>query len=730
MRNASVGVLIAVLALSAVFGALPVKWAFAQDGLQPGDAYVTRFSGSVTQEGRTVIDTNGTVGGVIDIRMPGEAPRGAYWSDTPQRLEVTAGKVGQVFGVALDDASPPNVYLTATSAFGLHRTPDNQDWMAGMWGPDGGPGTIWKLSAADNYQSEIFARITLDGRANTGAALGNIAFDPWNKQLYVSDLETGMLHRLSLDGADMGQFDHGTTGRANFIDAVMGTQNSLPAVAFDPDSAAKIRDCPAGDFSKEPECWNLADFRRRVWGLGVRRDPYNGEVRLYYSVWGSQGFENPDWETAGDDQRNSVWSVRIGPDGSFDTSNVRREFILPNFFTDPSQIASLGASNPVADIVFPKFGDQDVMLLAERGGIRNLGLDAEAPFARPHESRVLRYELDEFGVWLPAGRYDVGFYDRKTDGQPYLRANASGGVDFGFGYSAAWDADQDKPDQFVWMTGDNLCSPEGPCFDPAAGSATDKTPVDGVQGTPADLANELAPDAAFQPYPATGYATPDATPAGSFIVDVSSGAPGGNDATRIGDVAVYQSRPEGVAEGWMPPGWTPPGFIAPPDYVPPSGWVDWPGWTDYPTFVTAGADLEVKKSAPVDNKCPPSAKCKFEITITNAGTQAYVGPLNIADTLPKGWKLASASAPWTCWQQGNTFSCNHPQTTLATGQSVKLEVELEPPGAASGQPAQMQVDNCAEIDWKGGAGDDNKGNDKGCVTVTFAAAALDLELKK
>src|SRR3990172_632799 len=173
MRNASVGVLIAVLALSAVFGALPVKWAFAQDGLQPGEAYVTRFSGSVTQEGRTVIDTNGTVGGVIDIRMPGEAPRGAYWSDTPQRLEVTAGKVGQVFGVALDDASPPNVYLTATSAFGLHRMPDNQDWMAGMWGPGGGPGTIWKVSAANNYQPEMFAQITLDGRQNTGAALGN-----------------------------------------------------------------------------------------------------------------------------------------------------------------------------------------------------------------------------------------------------------------------------------------------------------------------------------------------------------------------------------------------------------------------------------------------------------------------------------------------------------------------------------------------------------------------------
>ena len=110
---------------------------------------------------------------------------------------MTAGDVGQVFGVALDDATPPNIYLTATSAFGLHRNADNSDWMAGMWGPGGGPGTVYGSTAANDYQPEIFADITLDGRANTGAALGNIAFDRWHHQLFVSDLETGMIHRLS-----------------------------------------------------------------------------------------------------------------------------------------------------------------------------------------------------------------------------------------------------------------------------------------------------------------------------------------------------------------------------------------------------------------------------------------------------------------------------------------------------------------------------------------------------
>ena len=256
----------------------------ADDGLATGEAYVTRFSGTTKDGAATAIDTAGTVGSVIDIRNPAQAPRGQHWLNEPQHDPVTAGEVGQVFGVTLDDADTPNVYLTATSAFGLHRTSGNADWMKGMWGPEAGPGAVWKLDAANNLKPGLFATIKLDGRANTGAALGNIAFDKTNQQLYVSDLETGMVHRLSAeDGSDLGHFDHGVTGRASFVDAATGASSSLPQVPFDPNSAAKIKDCPSGDFSKSPECWNFADFRRRVWGLGVREDA-EGAVRLYYAV--------------------------------------------------------------------------------------------------------------------------------------------------------------------------------------------------------------------------------------------------------------------------------------------------------------------------------------------------------------------------------------------------------------------------------------------------------------
>ena len=273
-----------------------------------------------------------------------------------------------------------------------------------------------------------------------------------------------------------------------------GTQGSLPQAAFDPNGAAKIKDCPGGDFAKTPDCWNLADFRRRVWGVGVRQDAQTQEVRLYYAVWSSQALGSKDFASASDDEkRNSLWSVAIGKDGSFDARSVRREFFLPDFFVDPADIARAGRSNPVSDIAFPECVEQNVMLVAERGGVRNLGLDAEEPFAFPHELRVLRYELDDKGVWQLKGRYDVGFYDRKTDREPFVRANSSGGVDFGYGYSIDWTIDLAKPDQFVWMTGDSLCSPLAPCFVPDTGFMEDGSHVHGAQGTPEFAYEELLP---------------------------------------------------------------------------------------------------------------------------------------------------------------------------------------------------------------------------------------------
>ncbi|MGA7972485.1 MAG: peptidoglycan-binding protein [Pseudolabrys sp.] len=678
-----------IIVLTSVAGANLSTRATAQETgpLQSGEAYVTRFSGATKAGDGAVIDLKGTVGGIVDLRSPGQPPQGQHWLNEPQHDPVTAGEVGQVFGVAIDDAK--NIYLTATSAFGLHRTADNKGWMPGMWGPDAGPGTVWKIDAATGRPA-IFARIGVNGRRNTGAALGNIAYDKWHHQLYVSDLETGLIHRLRLsDGADLGQFDQGMTGRASFLDAESDQQKSLPTVAFDPNTAARITDCPT-PFVKTPACWNFADFRRRVWGLGVRKDAKTGEVRLYYATWASEGFENPAFASANaDEKHNAIWSVAITADGDFDKTSVRKEFVLPDFFTKPDDIARFGYSRPVADIAFCKCIDQNVMLVAERGGVRNLGLDDENAFAFPHQSRVLRYELDKDGHWQVQGRYDVGYYDRKSDGSPYIRANASGGVDFGFSYDTGWRADPRHPDRTAWMTGGSLCSPQAPCFSPDIGRSEDGSYVAGAQGTPLFAFSDLLPEAATQPYPVTGPATPATGPRQSYLFDTDANVDADNnviadeltrnDSSKIGDIAIFQD-----CAGMAPP----------LKVVEEQGDIEEPPIVDEAVEGTDAPDLEKVKTGPA--QCVEGSICTFSVTITNRGTGVWSGPLWELDTLPPGATLFDyAPQPqWVCTQTGGQASCMHEWVTLNPGEAVSLTMDVQLARGVTGP-----VDNCIEDVW-------------------------------
>lgn len=536
----------------------------AQASLQPGEAYLTRFSGAVAGPSGPMIDTSGTVGSILDIREPGRPPQGEHWVDEPQHRPVTAGEVGQVFGVVLDTADPPDVFLAATSAFGLHLAPGTTGWMAGQWGAGGGPGTIWRLVAADGYRPKRFAEVGVAGRANTGAALGNMAYDRIGRQIFVSDMESGLIHRIdAASGADLGSFDHGSTGRSRFVDAPSGRSAALPAIAFDPASRARISDCAEGAFETTPACWNLAASGRRVWGVGVRSEPGTRSRRLYYAVWSGPNAGGAWDQAAEEDRRSAVWSVGLTSSGDFDPADVRREFLLPDFFSEAKDVAAAGYSRPVADITFDECGSLPTMILAERGGHRNLGLGRENAFAFPHEARVLRYEMDQAGKWQPVGRYDVGYRDRRDDGKPFIRANAAGGAAFGYGYRSDFSRlDRNAPSEFLWMTGDSLCSPDAPCRAPggdgdeakpastAGDAGADGSEVHGLQGLAAVAIDDLVPKGAYDAYPASGEVYPAVGPDQSWLIDADVNLrPDGtaipeeftrNDATHVGDVAIRQ----------------------------------------------------------------------------------------------------------------------------------------------------------------------------------------------
>ena len=196
-----------------------------------GDAAVTAFSGA-KQLGEvppdlhpldlTFIDTNGATLQVFDLTGLGGPPDGQL-AHAPVKFQATAGEIGQVFGVTLDGDTAnatPNIYVTSTSLFGLQIVSSAGDrlvkgepgakWMPGQFGLDkgGSPGSVWKIDGATGFVS-LFANIEHDGNDNAGPGLGDIAYDSATHQFFVSDLETGLIHRLDLDGKDLGTFDHG-----------------------------------------------------------------------------------------------------------------------------------------------------------------------------------------------------------------------------------------------------------------------------------------------------------------------------------------------------------------------------------------------------------------------------------------------------------------------------------------------------------------------------------------
>jgi hypothetical protein len=394
----------------------------------PGDAVVTGFSGATTDDGvmpvggnpadRMFIDLDGPSMQILRLALDGTPANGQLIS-TPPVFQVKAGHVGQVFGIALDDGTSneqniPNIYLTATSAFGVQivRPDSNGDglpertttgaadatFMDGQFGFDGSPGTIWVVNGLTG-DVQPFAEIA----ENSGGALGNIAFDANGRQFFVSDLDTGKIHRINENGDVLDFFDHGVAGRAAAGLAEVGD-----------DAATMDITSPAFD-AQDPGTWGLTQPERRVWGLAMN------EGRLYYAVWTGQ-----------------IWSVDIAADGGFG-ADARLEI----------DIASDGVPMPVSDMVFDRAG---VLYLAQRGGLKS-SYDYTV-FADARQSKVLRYvpetpdDPSASSDWVQAPQeYAIGL--------PQDHENASGGIDIGHGYDSAGLLTPNKCD-ILWSSGDAL----------------------------------------------------------------------------------------------------------------------------------------------------------------------------------------------------------------------------------------------------------------------------------
>jgi len=522
LRAIRIQVLAAGFAAAGVMSGLIAPALAADPILKSGLPIVTGFSGVVSPTSppagtdpldRTFIDPDGN-SVVVETLAPDAAPHGELIDSTPA-FAATAKDVGQVFGVALDNApeitgaAAPDIYVAATSAYGLNLVVTGPDgnpvrsktgapgatFMPGQWGSAGGatgyPGSIWKIDGTTGAIS-LFTTIA----ANTGAGLGDIVFDAASQQFFVSDLDSGLIYRLASDGTIIDSFDHGVTGRPT---------HGLSAVADD-GSAVDVTN-PAFN-TEDPSTWGFTQPERKVDGLAV----HGG--RLYYAV-----ADGP-----------AVWSVGINPDGSFGTP--RWEF----------DVTGLPSTNEITHIVFDSSGR---MILAQRGA--QAGSYDYSSFAAQGTSSVVRY-THEFpddpstpSTWVETpDSYAIGF---KPDG-----SNATGGIALGNAYDSASNSFDGACNATLWASGDSLR--DNPAATPPLGPPAQ---VSGLQGV------------------AVGAVRPaDDPPTQAFFTDFDGNTDAAEAAKQghVGGVAIWQdcSGTSAAAAPIVVPPPPPPHPAAPTDF--------------------------------------------------------------------------------------------------------------------------------------------------------------------
>jgi hypothetical protein len=462
-----------------------------------GEAAATCFSGFKQPIAGSFppIDDKAFVTGIVDVSDPkgaGVAP-GTNWmapmfhnevafqTGVPDpKQEWTAGNLGQVFGLALDDASPPNLYVTATTSYGLYKDANNA-YRTGMFGPNG-PGGVYRL---DGATGKIVPFASLP---NSGPGLGDVAYDRVNRQLFVTNFDDGLIYRLAgigntngAPGTVLSTFDFGVKN--------LGQPDTSGPMAAGYSSANSTSATFASGFRK---------LGQRPWGIQV----FNG--RVYFGNWTNDG--RADTNAA----KNTIWSIGINPStGDFAAGPALLEITLDQRLPKSGNVPY---SSPVSDIAFSSGGK---MLIAERTMTHgDVGPDAIVTGNDGHQSRVLEF-TGTSGNWGTGTVIQTGGASGNMT-NPSTRSNSEGGVDYGyddFNYTKGEPFERRACDGTIWATGEQILGPISPF-------------VYGLQGTPA-TGNSYQSGA-------PGYAP------NSYAIDLN-GVYTTQDKSRIGDVEIYRA---------------------------------------------------------------------------------------------------------------------------------------------------------------------------------------------
>lgn len=368
--------------------------------LTDGMAIVTHWTGSGQWDSFSIFDTQNNAA----------APLGLNWATTfhtPADPAIHAqwkgDNMGDVFGIAID--SEKNVFFSATKAISASGSTSTQIGPAG----DGG---VYKMDANDwSISSFITTGTGANQIPNVGVGLGNICYDRWNDQLFITNFEDGMIYRFDMDGNLLSTFD---------------------------------------PFNADDGTAGFAGHQEALWGVCVHGSNEN-DLKVYFSQWTEDNsLSDPS------NPNNAVWSIDLDATGDFSGTEVLC-FNLPDY--TGSFFSFEGQSYPISDIAMSSEGKMYVVEKTQGGwGSFNGFTDLFTPGA--HSSRMFEYEFVG-GSWQMSQQYGVGNYNT-----PASSDNTAGGVAISNRQTATGDIECEK---LIWATGDAL---RFSGFNPADGGQT------------------------------------------------------------------------------------------------------------------------------------------------------------------------------------------------------------------------------------------------------------------
>jgi len=303
--------------------------------------------------------------------------------------------MGQVFGIAID--SDNNIYFSSSKTVSILGSDYNFSGIAG----DGG---VYKMDPNTLLVTPfIFTGNGTNQIPNIGLGLGNIAYDKWNNQLFITNFEDGKIYRYDTQGNQLSTFD-----------------------PFSLDASELGVFCGQGE---------------ALWGINLNKE--NGIVKVYFSQWTE---DNTFIETG--TVNNSVWSVDLDDFGEF----VGQESLCFSLedHTNTNFNGLIGASYPISDITFSSSGS---MYVCEKvmggnqlpfGGGFNGGanvLDIGYGAARVFEYQKIN------SLWTVNQQYSIGNFGLGN------ADNCSGGIAIG---NRNLESGQVECEKLLWSAGDGL----------------------------------------------------------------------------------------------------------------------------------------------------------------------------------------------------------------------------------------------------------------------------------